>query len=220
MGTHVIDSSAKPLLRGVLHQWSAVAVLAAGPVLAAMAPGPRAAMAGGVFALTLWVLFTVSATYHRPTWGPVARAWMRRLDHAAIFVLIAGTYTPVCLLALQPADGTRLLTVVWVGALLGVAKSLFWVNAPKVVTALLALALGWSMVPFLGEVRAALSGTEFALVGLGGVAYSLGAVAYALKRPNLKVGVFGYHEVFHACTVVAGVLHFAAVMLLVKRSIG
>lgn len=208
----------KPLLRGVLHQWAAVAALAGGIVLTAMAPTGRAAAAAGLFALSLFTLFTVSATYHRPTWGAVGRARMRRADHSSIFVLIAGTYTPVCLLALPPEAGRMLLIVVWTGAVVGVLQSLFWITAPKALTAVLALAVGWSIAPFFGEARASLTTAELLLIVVGGVFYSFGAVAYAAKRPNPNPRVFGYHEVFHACTLVAAVLHFAAVMSLVKRA--
>ncbi len=208
----------KPRLRGVLHQWAALAALAAGSVLTAMAPNGRAAVGSGVFALSLVALFTVSATYHRPTWGAIGRKWMRRLDHSAIFLLIAGTYTPLCLLALEPQDGTRLLAVVWAAAGLGILQSIFWVNAPKLVTALLGVLVGWSVVPWFGAVSRALSAVELALIVAGGVLYTAGAVAYASKRPNPKPGVFGYHEVFHALTIAAGALHFAVVVMLVKNA--
>jgi hemolysin III len=148
----------KPSLRGVLHQWAAPVALGAGIVLVAMAPDLRAGLACAVFATSLVTLFTVSATYHRVTWQPAARAWMRRADHASIFVLIAGTYTPIALLGLPAATGTKLSLLVWTGAALGVLQSLFWVHAPKWVVAVLAVAVGWSIVPYLGEVRHAVPG--------------------------------------------------------------
>lgn len=209
---------AKPRLRGVLHQWAALAAFAAGAVLTAMAPNGKAALGSGVFAVSLVALFTVSATYHRPTWGPLGRRWMRRLDHAAIFLLIAGTYTPLCLLALEPSDGSRLLTVVWGAAALGILQSIMWIDAPKGVTALLGVLVGWSVIPWFGAVYRALSPVELTLMISGGVLYTAGAVAYASRRPNPKPGVFGYHEVFHALTIAAGGLHFALVVLLVKRA--
>jgi hemolysin III len=218
MATMTLDgfTPSKPRLRGVLHQWAAMAALAAGAVLTAMAPNGRAAVGSSVFAVSLVALFTVSATYHRPTWGALGRRWMRRLDHSAIFLLIAGTYTPLCLLALEPQEGTRLLAVVWAAAGLGILQSVAWIDAPKVVTALLAVLVGWSVVPWFGAVYRALSGLELALMVAGGILYTAGAVSYASKRPNPKPGVFGYHEVFHALTIAAGVLHFAMVVLLVK----
>lgn len=208
----------KPKLRGVLHQWAAVAAFSAGIVLTAMAPNTRSAVAGGIFALSLFTLFTVSATYHRPNWGANVRAWMRRADHSSIFILIAGTYTPICLLALPPDSGRIVLIVVWSGAVLGVLQSLFWINAPKAVAAILAVAVGWSLAPWLGEVRDALTTLELVLILGGGIPYTLGAVAYALKRPNPVPGVFGYHEVFHACTLVSSAMHFTVVLMLVKNA--
>lgn len=208
----------KPLLRGAFHLVGAPVAFVAGVLLATSAPASRAAVASGVFTLSLFLLFAVSATYHLPTWGPRGRLWMRRLDHASIFVLIAGTYTPVCLLALEPAIGWRLLLVAWGAAGVGIVKSLFWVDAPKALTAVVAVAVGWSLVPYLAEVRAGLTGLEFALLGLGGVAYMLGALAYATKRPVLNPAVFGYHEVFHVMTLVAAALHFVSIASLVARS--
>jgi hemolysin III len=207
---------AKPRLRGVLHQWAALVALAAGLVLVGVARGGHAALAGGVFALSLVALFTVSAAYHRVTWQPAARAWMRRADHASIFVLIAGTWTPIALLGLPPGSGTVLCGVVWGGALLGVVVSLFWAHAPKAVTAALCIALGWSLVPCFAVLRRALSPLELSLIFGGGVAYTLGAIVYATRRFDLRPAVFGYHEVFHALTLAGAALHFGAVLCLVR----
>ncbi|WP_256569676.1 PAQR family membrane homeostasis protein TrhA [Myxococcus qinghaiensis] len=206
----------KPKLRGVLHQFAAVGALGAGAVLVSMAPTLRTATAAGLYAISLVVLFSVSATYHRVDWSVRARAWMRKMDHASIFILIAGTYTPIALIGLSGAAGDSLLLAIWCGALLGVVKSLFWAHAPKVLTAALALAVGWTLVPYLPEVRAALGGVELTLILLGGVAYTSGAIAYALKRPDLRPGVFGYHELFHALTIVGALLHFVVVLRLVR----
>ncbi|HEX5745867.1 MAG TPA: hemolysin III family protein [Archangium sp.] len=210
--------SEKPRMRGVLHQFAAAVALGAGLVLISMAPGARAATAAAVFALSLVTLFTVSATYHRVTWSVPARAWMRRMDHASIFILIAGTYTPVALIGLPEASGNSLLRAIWAGALLGVLQSLFWVDAPKVITAALAVGVGWTLVPYMGEAYRSLGVTQLALILAGGVAYTAGALAYASKRPNPRPGVFGYHEVFHALTIVGAVLHFIAVLLLVRSA--
>ncbi len=208
----------KPRLRGVLHQFAAPGALGAGLVLVAMAPTARAAAAAALYAFSLVVLFTVSATYHRVNWSERGRAWMRRMDHASIFLLIAGTYTPVALLGVSGAAGDQLLLAIWSGALVGVLQSLFWVRAPKVLTAALAVAVGWTLVPYFEEARAALGVAELTLILLGGVAYTSGAVAYALKRPNLRPGVFGYHEVFHALTLVGAGLHFVVVLRLVRAA--
>jgi hemolysin III len=208
----------KPLLRGVLHQVAAVVAVIAGGTLAATAPTSRGMWAALGFTFSLVTLFSVSATYHRVNWSPSARAWMRRADHASIFVLIAGTYTPIAVAVLPPSLGQTMLTVAWVGALVGVLQSLFWIHAPKWVVAVIAVALGWSVVPFWSEARAALHDREMALIFAGGVAYTLGALAYALKRPVLSPRVFGYHEVFHALTLVGATLHFIAITWMVQRA--
>jgi hemolysin III len=204
----------------VPHQFAAVGALGAGVVLVSMAPTPRAAAAAALYAVSLVVLFSVSATYHRVDWAPRGRAWMRRMDHASIFILIAGTYTPIALVGISGAAGDSLLLAIWGGALVGVLKSLLWAHAPKVLTAALAVAVGWTLVPYLDEARAALGAVELTLILAGGVAYTSGAIAYALKRPDLKPGVFGYHELFHALTIVGAVLHFVVVLRLVRSATG
>jgi hemolysin III len=141
---------------------------------------------------------------------------MRRLDHASIFILIAGTYTPIAMLGLPAAEGDALLRAIWVVAGLGILQSLFWVTAPKPLTAALAVAAGWTLLPSLDAARHALPPVVFALIALGGLAYTLGALAYATQRPNPRPGVLGYHEVFHAMTIVGAALHFAAVVRLVR----
>lgn len=209
-----LNSPLKPLLRGVLHSYGAVAALAAGLVLASYAPTARAAAAVAVFIASLVTLFTVSAVYHRVHWSPPARAWMRRADHSSIFVLIAGTYTPIALLGLPPETGNRILIAIWSGALIGVAMSLFWISAPKALVAIVAVAVGWTLVPYMGEVRQAYGDTVLALIITGGIAYSAGAIVYAAKRPALWPGHFGYHELFHALTLVGAVCHFVVVRLI------
>jgi hemolysin III len=206
----------KPSLRGILHQWGAVFAAGAGMVLIAMAPAGRPRFGAAVFALSLCTLFAVSALYHRVTWEPAARARMRRLDHASIFLLIAGTYTPLAIVGLPSGIGGRVLCWIWAGAFLGIAQSVFWVSAPKALSAALAVAVGWMIVPYFGAVRAALGGAATTMLVVGGVAYTLGALAYAFKRPNPIPGVFAYHEVFHGLTLVAAVLHFAAVLSMMR----
>lgn len=210
------DLLSKPRLRGVLHQWGAVCAAGAGLVLVVMAPRGRPTLAAAIYGLSLFTLFLISALYHRITWAPAARAWMRRLDHASIFLLIAGTYTPLAMVGLPRGVGDQLLIWIWVGALIGIAQSVFWVSAPKVVSAAVAVAVGWTLVPYIQDALEALGAFTMTLVLLGGVAYTLGALAYAFKRPNPRPGVFGYHEVFHFLTLVAAVLHFAAVLGIVR----
>jgi hemolysin III len=205
----------KPLLRGVSHEVAAGVALAGWAWLTVLAQSPRAQVAANVYGSSLVALFLVSALYHRRTWSPRTRSWMRRLDHAAIFVLIAGTYTPLCLL-LAPPLGRSLLTVAWVGALLGVGLSIFWIQAPKPLVALAAVVLGWVIVPTIPSVYAAVGGLGLSFIGVGGLAYTLGAVAYATRRPDPWPRTFGYHEVFHALVVLAAALHFAMVAGVVR----
>ncbi len=211
---HTVAPSApaagKPLLRGVSHEIAALAALAAWIGLASTAPSPRARAAGSVYGATLLALFTISALYHRPTWAPRARLFWRRLDHSAIFLLIAGTYTPFCLLVGGDA-GRALLAVVWAGAAAGVLQAVAWPTAPKPLIAVVYVILGWVVVPVLPTLQLRLGPTSIALLAAGGVAYSLGAAVYALRRPDPFPRVFGYHEVFHALVVGAAVLQFVAV---------
>jgi hemolysin III len=197
----------KPLLRGVSHEIAAVAALAAWIGLTLAAPSPRARAAALVYGASLVALFTISALYHRPTWTPRARLLWRRLDHSAIFLLIAGTYTPFCLLVGGRA-GHALLAVVWAGAAAGVVQAVAWPTAPKPLVAAVYVMLGWIVIPVLPSLRLDLGPGFIALLAAGGIAYSLGAAVYALRRPDPFPRVFGYHEVFHALVVVAAVLHF------------
>lgn len=201
----------KPLLRGVSHHVAFVVALLAGGLLVLGSHGAETMVASLVYALSLATLFGVSALYHRKNWQPAARMVMRRLDHSAIFLLIAGTYTPVCMLLLEPGVGKLLLGLVWAGAILGIAQSVFWVNAPKAVSATIYVAFGCLVIPFLPQTAAALGGMRLALIAGGGALYALGAVVYALKRPDPWPAVFGYHEIFHALVIAASVAHFAAI---------
>lgn len=206
-------ATVKPRLRGVSHELAFFAALGAGTVLVALAP-PRAAVAAAVYSLSLATMLGVSALYHRPTWAPGPRRWMRRLDHAAIFVLVAGTYTPFTLLL--PQHGQAMLALAWTGAALGIAQSLFWVGAPRPLVAALYLALGWAVVVFWPALHAALGAAGLAVLVLGGVLYSIGAIVYAARRPDPVPQVFGYHEIFHALVVLAAVCHFGVVVGVVR----
>lgn len=208
----------KPLLRGVSHQIAFYLALVAGAALTALAPAGTATWAALVYSVCLAALFGISSAYHRPMWTPVARQRMRRLDHAGIFLMIAGTYTPICLLAVQGAPGERLLWVVWAGAALGVLKSLVWINAPKALMALLCVLLGWAVVGEWTAVYAGIGTTGAQLLLGGGVLYTLGAVVYALKRPDPFPATFGYHEIFHALVIAAAVCHFFIVRALILPS--
>lgn len=206
------NSSSKPLLRGAFHQAAFFVAAGAGAVLVAAAPNARAAWAASVFVACLAGLFGISALYHRRNWSPRPRAWMRRADHSAIFLLIAGTYTPVCQLALAGVGaGAGLLTWVWTGAGLGVARVLFWPGAPRWLSASLYLLLGWLVVLRLPALAAALGPASFLALVAGGLFYTVGAVCYASRRPDPWPSVLGYHEVFHACTIAAALCHFAVI---------
>jgi hemolysin III len=210
----------KPRLRGVLHQWAAVYVLGAGSMLLALAPTLRSRVAVAIYVVSLATMFAVSALYHRPTWAPRARTWLRRADHAAIFLLIAGTYTPVAALAIGAEEGRQLLIAIWAGAAAGIGVALAWPSAPKWVGAVIAVALGWTVVPYLPELMRALTRWELSLIVAGGLAYTVGAIVYALKRPNPWPATFGYHEVFHALTLVAAALHLGAILGIVRSQAG
>lgn len=206
------DAPVKPLLRGVSHQVAFFCALIATAALVVRAKPGAATTAAFVFGLTLANLFGTSALYHRVDWSPIARRRLRRMDHAAIFVLIAGGYTPLFALIPSSSGGHGALYAIWGGALIGVVKSLAWPDAPKWIMATLCVALGWMVT---GQVidRTAIVGalSVWLLVG-SGVIYSLGAAVYALKRPNPFPRVFGYHEVFHALVVIASVFLFAHVV--------
>jgi len=201
----------KPLLRGVSHEIAAAFAFVGGIVLTRMATGTRGRVAAIVYGLSLFVLFSISALYHRPRWSRRLRVIMRRLDHAAIFLLIAGTYTPVCLLV-PSAGGLTLLAVVWGAALAGVIFSIVLPHAPKALVATIYVALGWAAIPVLPALARTLGAVGVGLLAAGGVLYSIGALIYALRRPDPFPKVFGYHEIFHVLVIIAAAFQYAAVM--------
>lgn len=206
-----MDAAVKPRLRGVFHEYAFYAALSAGIVLVALSDSALELVATWVYAAALASMFGVSALYHRVHWrSPRVRAWMRRLDHSTIVLLIAGTYTPFALLAFDGRIANVILVVVWVGAAAGLVLNLVWVDAPKWLTAVVFVALGWVGIAALPELLE-LGIAPLALVVAGGALYTLGAVAYALKRPDPVPAVFGYHEVFHVLVVAAAVAHFVAI---------
>jgi hemolysin III len=198
----------KPRLRGVSHEIAAAVSLAGLVALVLLAPGPRARTAAIVYGCSLVALFSVSALYHRPNWSPRALLWMRRLDHSAIFLLIAGTFTPLCLL-LGDAFSRTMLAVVWAGAGVGILRALLWPKAPRALATGLYLLLGWAAVPLAPAMYRALGPGPMALLAAGGILYSVGAVIYAARWPDPFPRVFGFHEIFHALVIAAAGLHFA-----------
>ena len=202
----------KPRLRGLSHQWAFFVSLLTGGALVVSAPTAKATVAAAVYAASVAGLFGASALYHRINWASAkARAWMRRLDHSMIFLLIAGTYTPFAILALHGPLSTAILIAVWAGALAGIVFKLVWITAPKAVVASVYVVLGWVAVAAFPQLISRLGVLPTALVAAGGVLYTVGAVIYALRRPDPVPTVFGYHELFHSLVIAAAALQYAVV---------
>jgi hemolysin III len=201
----------KPRLRGVSHQYAFFVSLACGVGLILAASGGRARIAASIYAVAVSALLGTSALYHRVNWRPRARRWMKRLDHSMIFVMIAGTYTPVALLALKGTLSTAILIVLWAGALGGVVFKLAWIDAPKWLFATVYVVLGLVSGAVFGELPAAIGWLGVAGLATGGLLYVVGAVIYASGRPNPWPRVFGYHEVFHALVLAAASLQYAVI---------
>lgn len=203
----------KPRLRGVFHQYAFFVSLGSGALLVLLAATTRASVAVAVYAVSVSALFGVSALYHRVTWTGSARRRMRRLDHSMIFLLIAGTYTPVGLLVLKGTFATVVLVVVWGGALAGIVLELAWARAPRWLRGVVYLALGWVAIVAMPQLFARLGVAGGLLILAGGLVYSAGALVYARRRPDPVPAVFGYHEVFHLLVIVGVAAHFLAISL-------
>ena len=204
----------KPRLRGVFHELGFYVALGTGLVLVLSAPEGRPRAAASVFAVSVASCFGASALYHRPTWTPPVRAWLARVDHAGVYLLIAGAYTPFAFLVMSRAWAVPVLAVVWSGALVGILLKLFWVRAPKWLSAAIGLALGWvGAAAFSQLLKLPLPGVL--LVIAGGLLYTVGAIVYIRRRPDLVPGVFGYHELFHVLTLAATACLYASVAIFV-----
>ena len=203
----------KPRLRGWLHAGTFPVALVAGVVLVAVADGTRERVSSAVYAASAALLFGVSALYHRGSWSPRAEALLKRLDHSNIFLIIAGTYTPFSVILLDQRGGELLLWIVWSAAVAGIAFRVLWVGAPRWLYTPVYIALGWVAVFYLGDMLATGGPAIVVLLAIGGVLYSIGGVVYALKKPNPSPRWFGFHEVFHALTLGAYVVHYIAVMM-------
>ena len=190
--------------------------LVLGPILVMDAASPLARVVTSVYTACLAALFGCSALLHRGHWSPAVRPWMRRLDHSMIFVFIAGTYTPVVALSLPTEAATQILVAVWLGAAVGVAVTVFWLGAPRWITAACYLGVGWIAALAFPQLWTELGPTQFALLTAGGVLYSLGAVVYARRRPDPWPVVFGYHEVFHALVIAAVLCHYVLITALAR----
>jgi hemolysin III len=211
----VIPAGVVPHLRGWLHAGMFPAALIGGVTLVLMASTTGARVAAAIFGLTASLLFGVSALYHRGKWRPRVKAVLRRLDHANIFLIIAGSYTPFAVVLLPPDSARLLLILIWSGALAGVAFRVIWVNAPRWLYTPIYIALGWAALFFLPDFLRQGGTAVLSLIVIGGLLYSLGAVVYGLKRPNPSPRWFGFHEVFHALTIAAFLTHFVAAALTV-----
>nr|WP_198535957.1 MULTISPECIES: hemolysin III family protein [Pseudofrankia] len=208
----------RPRMRGWLHAGAFPVSLALGVVAVALPTTLGARLAVGVYAISITALFGTSALYHRTMWSTSrARALMKRLDHSMIFVFIAGTYTPFALLAMPRHIAQPILAVVWGGAALGVVLRMLWLHSPRYLIVPLYIALGWVAVFVFPEVLHTAGVATLTLLVVGGACYSVGAIIYALRRPNPSPTVFGYHEVFHAFTLVAACCHYVALMLAIYR---
>jgi len=203
----------RPTWRGWIHAGTFPVAIAAGIVLITLAEGAPAKWASAVFMLTSLLLFGNSALYHRFDWSPKVKVILKRIDHANIFLLIAGTYTPLAILALPPEKGWLLLGIVWGGALLGIGFRVFWITAPRWLYVPIYVLLGWAAMMYIVDLVNA-NVAMMVLVCVGGVLYTAGAVVYAIKKPNPWPGHFGFHEIFHVCTVLAFLCHWTATLLI------
>ncbi len=202
---------AKPWLRGRSHEYSFVVAVTLAPLMIVAAPGimPRFVMA--VYVAAIAGLFGISALYHRVDWAPRARTRMKRLDHSMIFLAIAGTYTPIAVYSLSSGVAKIVLLVVWIGAAMGIVVRNIWPDAPKPLTAVPYVAVGWVAVFVLADMWRSLGVAGFTLVAVGGLLYTVGAVIYAFRRPDPWPHTFGYHEIFHLLVIAGAALHYVSI---------
>jgi hemolysin III len=219
MATLARDPTLEPIprLRGRLHQAAFWVSIPAGLTLIAVARTETARIGGIVYALTLSGLYAASALYHCVRWSPEMWAWMRRLDHSMIFLFIAGSYTPISLLALQPPWSTRVLAIVWGGAAVGIALK-FFTRGLAALAQVLYMTLGWLAILILPQLVGTLSGLAIGLLLGGGVLYTAGAIVFGLRRPNPKPQVFGFHEVWHAMVISGSLCHYVLIMMILMQT--
>ncbi len=210
----VLSALEKPRFRGVVHQYAFFVAVAVGVLLVLETSGTRARLAAAIFAASVASMFGASALYHRVTWSARWRPWLRRLDHAMIYLLIAGTYTPFALLVLSGAWRTTVLAGVWTGAALAMSLRFAWVDAPKWLSVFFAIALGWVGVAALPQLMKVGAGGGLLIVA-GGLLYTVGAAVYAIQRPDPAPATFGYHEVFHVLVAAAVVCQYCAIAFFV-----
>jgi hemolysin III len=203
----------KPTWRGWIHAGTFPIAIALGIVLIVLAHGAPAKISSAVFVASSMLLFGVSALYHRLNWSDRTRKLLKRFDHANIFLLIAGSYTPITVLALPPAKATLLLWLVWGGAALGIAFKMFWIEAPRWLYVPLYVLLGWAAIAYIVDYFNA-NAAMMTLILIGGLCYTVGAVIYGLKRPNPFPGKFGFHEIFHTLTLLAFLCQWTGIFLI------
>ncbi|MCB0371041.1 MAG: hemolysin III family protein [Bdellovibrionales bacterium] len=198
-----------------MHQEAFFIFLGACVVLLTETANNKKLLAATIYSIGLLSMLGVSSVYHRFHWQPKLRTIFRKLDHSAIYLQIAGTFTPICLLALDKNDGVFLLKLVWAFAVFGIVKSIFWIKAPKFVSAIFYVVMGWLAVPYLSDLKTHLGHINFVLLVAGGVVYTVGALFYASKRPKIVPNVFSYHELFHFFTIIGALLHFIVIYRMV-----
>lgn len=208
----VAHPEVKPTWRGWIHAGTFPLAIVLGAILMTLADGTAAKVSSAIFVASSLLLFGISALYHRLNWGDKARRVLKRLDHANIFLLIAGSYTPITVLSLPEEKAVLLLSLVWGGALLGIGFRVFWIGAPRWLYVPLYVLLGWAAVMFIVDFFAA-NATMMSLIIIGGLFYTLGAVVYGMKRPNPVPGKFGFHEIFHTLTLLAFLCHWTGILL-------
>ncbi len=215
---HEVAQLIKPRLRGVLHEAAFAISLITGTALIILADGGRPTVAASIYAASVALLFGTSAAYHRGSWSPRARDVMERLDHSMIFVLIAGSYTPFCLVVLTGSLRWVVFGIVWGGALIGVVSRNLFRQRPRWLFTILYLALGWVAVGILPALLREGGPAVLTMLIVGGVAYTVGGIVYARKKPDPSPQWFGYHEIFHALTLLAFVFHYIAISIALYRA--
>ena len=210
-------SKEKPKYRGVIHQWAFFIFLAGGIVLQLLSKGVTAHLVAAIYSVSICAMLGVSALFHRITWTPERRLVVRRLDHSMIFLAVAGTYTPVAVLALTPFARNVVLALVWIGAVGGIITKMIWIGLAEGISALLYIILGWVAVGVMPQLYSHSGVLAFSLLIAGGVMYTLGALVYAFRRPDPWPKTFGYHEIFHSFVALAAICHFLVVLILITK---
>ena len=205
----------KPLLRGYFHEWMFFISIGACIPLISKSTNPNELIATIVYSIGIFMMFGFSALYHRINWRPKVLKVMRRLDHSSIFIMIAGSFTPICLLVLPDKLGLQLLLIIWIIAGIGIIQTVLFTNTPRMVRAGIYLIAGYIAIPYLSVLSSVMGFTNYALTVAGGTIYSVGAIGYGLKFPDFSPKYFGYHEFFHILVSVAAILHFIVIYSIV-----